>query len=89
MGESVVDTEARSKVAVVKQQIDDHEKHCSERWGDAKKVWTSVDEKLDKNTNMLHSRINRVEKLILGSALSIAAFAIVQWLVTSGLITIK
>jgi hypothetical protein len=82
-----VDHEARQSAALARQQINKHEEHCGERWKAAHDTMGELKASIEK----LHRRINDVHKMllwftisVLGVALSLAAFAAVQWLLARG-----
>lgn len=78
--EHMIDHEARKTAEAAMAAIQAHERHCGERWSQARDTMKEGFEKAEQRASKLHERINGMLIAVAAGALGLLANVVVLWM---------
>lgn len=91
MTDSIVDHTARASAKEAQAAISTHERHCGERWQEARKAADATNDALKEGFNKasssisrLHARIDRIVWAVAVGAVGLLGNMVVIWLKSGG-----
>jgi hypothetical protein len=70
------DVEARRELAVLKQQISDHEKICAERYSEIRAAIRELADTVDKTSGTINTRLWFFVAILLGGQMSVIGYLV-------------